>query len=70
MGVVDPEVPSAPVGRGDVDAASLRAAYESGYRARMGGRPRRTTLTDPTEAHAWLAGWTAADRRIFAPWPW
>jgi ribosome modulation factor len=52
-----------------VTSASLRAAYEAGRRARFGGRRAEPPPGDATEAHAWLAGWRAADSRIFASWP-
>jgi ribosome modulation factor len=53
----------------EVTAATLFAAYQSGYRARMGGRPRRPDCEDPDEAYAWVAGWRAADEKIFSRWP-
>ena len=56
------------VGEHEVTAASLSAAYESGYRARLNGRPRRPVLDDPDEAFAWLAGWAAADEKIWDSW--
>jgi ribosome modulation factor len=57
------------VGEHEVTAASLDSAYKDGYRARLGGRPKRTDYEDPDEAFAWFAGWAAADAKIWERWP-
>jgi ribosome modulation factor len=56
------------VGEHEVTAGTLSAAYEAGYRARLNGRSRRPEYEDPDEAFAWLAGWKAADEKIWRLW--